>query len=204
MSIDIDEVVKNNGDITFSRRIDRKIEDCEIFNGKRMIETEDITDHIVNMSLNIHGGDFDTQHIPFRQIKHGTENWDGKDIDMSQYSEYFEYIEECFPIFITSADIHNQSFPYRKEIRKESERNEIQRKINRVLEVFGEGQYQMISTIKVRHIPTMLNYWHGELTVYPEDSPQTPLGSKKGAWKKHLFHSLSEDIIIQKYTKKSQ
>lgn len=199
-TIDIDEVVYHTGDITFSRRIDRKIEDCEIFNGKRMIETEDITEHIVNMSLNIHGGYFETQHIPFRQTKQGTDNWDGKDIDMTQYSECFEYKEECFPIFFKSADIHNQRFPYKKEIQKDSERNETQRKINRVLETFGDRQYIMIATIKVRHVPTMLNYWHGELTVYPEDSPQTPLDSKKGAWKKHLFHSLSEDIIQQKYT----
>ena len=201
MSMDIDELINDNGFVVLSRRIDKDIEECEMFNGKRMIEAEEFYDNIVNMSLNIHGGNFNIRHIPFRQIKPGTNNWNGKDIDMNQFSQCYEYKEVCFPIFLKSTDIHNITLPYHKTFSKEKDYRDTQNLINRYLEPFKpDTEYILNATVKLRHVPTMLNYWHAELTVLPEDTPEKPLDNKKSAWKKNLFHSISEDVIQRKYT----
>ena len=203
LSIDIDGLLNAQSDILFSRRIDKDVLDCEYFGGKIMVESEDITDDYKNLSLNLLGGLFENEkHLHFRQMKPGTDAWDGKDVDMEKYSTCFEIKRPCFPIYLKAIDLHNQKFPYRRHIGKLKDYNDIQNNIiDRTLDVFhGEDDYTFEGTVKIVHSPTMLNYWHFEVKGVPEDSKGQSLEKTKSKWQKNFFRAIGEDLILAKYT----
>lgn len=203
LSINIDDLLLAQSDIVLSRRIDKDVSECDYFGGKIMVESEDIVDDYMDLSLNLLGGLFENEkHLRYRQLKPGTNDWDGKDVDLEKYSTCFEIKQHCFPIYLKALDLHNQKFPYKRSIGRQKEFNDIQKNIvDRTLDVFhGEDDYTFEGTVKIVHSPTMLNYWHIEVKGIPEDSKGKPLEKSKSTWQKNFFRAIGEDLILVKYT----
>jgi hypothetical protein len=171
----MDELVLHLANLVVSRRIDSP--ENLIFNNLGKLRTDVLSEKqiltpskIPDMSLNIMGGAFLENHIPFRAVGPASENWDGK-----KYIFLLDYVKHIQPpaikggfcgLYINVSSIYNKNYPF------ECDNNTTARQIAQKLKISMplSGPLQVPCSFKIDHVPTNLNYWHVQLTLKVSES----------------------------------
>jgi hypothetical protein len=146
---------------------------------------------IINMSLNLLGGAFKTEHIQFKPTGEASKIWDGREsIVYSQYHNLVEHIPQVIPIFFEVNKLHNIEIPYNRTKEKE---------LSKIISAFElnpmetNGVYQLVGKGVISHEPTRLNYWHVEFQI--QDFQKKKIKDISSAWKKEVAESILKNII---------
>ena len=140
---------------------------------------------IPNMSMNLLGGQFKSEHIQFNPTKEATKIWDGQELIF--YSKYHSLVQEfttTTPIFFDVENIHNITLPYQRSKDKT---------FSQLIEalypqtVEKEGKYELTGRSLVSHEPTLLNYWHVEFQI--KDFEDKLIKDTKSKWRKDVVET---------------
>ena len=197
--INIDDLLDNVEGFIVSRRITGRLEEnVDVFAGKKRLRVEALG-NIPNLSLNLLGGKFvDKRHLKFRQLHDASREWDGLPVLLHNYADKYEVINNCFSVVYRGKDLHNISIPYKKEIKNKVEKDKLQ-KLGIDLAKFTDGELTSLQgKIQLEHKPTMLNYWHFVMDIFPQEE-NSPLKKTNAAWQKSLVQYVIEEILISKF-----
>lgn len=198
IKIDIDDLFGKVNDFIICRRIEGSLEDNTVtFNGKVRLKVEALG-KILNLSTNLLGAKFRAdKHIAFSPTNDARKDWDGNDIKYSAFKDSFRIIENCTYVCYHGSNLHNISVPYRKKLNKEDKRKLASLGIN--LDKFvKEDEAELTGTIKLEHKPTMLNYWHIVMDIYPHAS-SNPIYNDDAAWKEKMVNFVVQEILTVKF-----
>lgn len=190
-TINIDDIINDGIELCLTRR--SSVSPCEYtIGGKRFLKEDALTKDALNYSLNLMGGKFKKDHVPWRQKKEANNDWDGSDVDLSNYKDMVEYIHSCDIIYFKSSQIHNIPIPYLRSVDNDKELGKYEENITKlgktIKEVWNESskEIEIYGTILLKHEPTMLNYWHVIIAAYSAENPPKKVDDTKGKWKKSL------------------
>ena len=198
IKIDIDDLLGKVSDFLVCRRIKGSLEENTVtFNGKVRLKVEALG-KIPNLSTNLLGAKFQAdQHIAFSPTGDARCDWDGKNIDLAKFKDSFQVVENCTYVAYHGDALHNIPVPYRKNLNKDDKNKLASRGIN--LDNFiTKGEAELTGTIKLEHKPTMLNYWHIVMDIYPYDSPD-PIKKDDAAWQKNMVDFVVQKILAVKF-----
>jgi hypothetical protein len=119
------------------------------------------SERIPNLSLNLLGAFFKTLHLKFIVKKPGSNDWDGKGINLKDFEGCYYKTSKSDAIILNANKLHNMPIPF-KAINSKVNRERIGKlpfEPNQNNELQGSGVARFI------HSPTNLNYWHIELNV---------------------------------------
>ncbi len=184
--------------------------------GEKQLSGKVFANSMVNLSLNLAGGLFDTdRHAHLRFLPSGddaTRPWKGESIPPALYLTDGNYTiyDVCFGLCFQVRDIHNRTFPFHKHFETQEERDEYERRAivatsdeekaydAHLVGVF-KGKKQSVkvnSRIKIHHAPTMLNYWHMTLDTYrPTDVNYILPTDRLKSADRTMFKSLKQDLM---------
>lgn len=191
-TINIDDIIDSGIELCLTRRSSVYPSCGYTFGGKRFLKEDALAKDALNYSLNLMGGKFKNDHVPWRQRKEANNDWDGSDVDLGNYKDMVEYIEPCDIIYFKSSQIHNVSIPYLRSVDNVKELGKYEENVTKlgktIKEVWNESlkKVEIYGTILLRHEPTMLNYWHVIIAAYSADNPPKKVDDTKGTWKKSL------------------
>lgn len=194
IKIDIDNLLDKIGDFLICRRLNGSLDDNIIeFNGRKKLTIEALGD-IINLSTNMLGAKFRTdKHLMYSPKGDATNDWDGKPVDLSKYNESYTIVENYSFVTYKGKGLHNHDFPYWKALSKDDIKKAESLGIDLgKLNELSEAQFT--GKIRLEHKPTMLNYWHVVMDLYPQDS-EDPLVDKKARWKKNMARFVLEKIL---------
>ena len=198
IKIDIDDLLGKVSDFIICRRINGSLEENTVaFNGKVRLKVEALG-KIPNLSTNLLGAKFNAyKHIAFSPTGNARCDWDGKNIDFEKFKDSFQIIENCTCIAYHGDILHNIPVPYRKNLNKEDKNKLASLGIN--LDNFiTKGEAELTGTIKLEHKPTMLNYWHIVMDLYPYASSE-PIKKDEAAWQKKMVDFVIQKILAVKF-----
>lgn len=198
VSINVDILLAEVRDFVVSRRIKGSIEEntC-VFAGQRRLRVEALGS-IPNMSLNLLGGKFiEKRHNRFRQVGEAAEEWHGERILMKSFIGKFEVVDNCSAVAFRGKDLHRVAVPYKKAATRAEKDKLKSRGID--LDRFVDGSViNHEGLIKLEHKPTMLNYWHMVLDLFPQEA-ELPIKRDDAAWKKNMIGFVVQEILTVKY-----
>lgn len=190
--MDMDNLLEHES-IFVLRRSDRNYEDT--FNDLGILRDEALSPREVpNLSINLLGGFFKPEHTKYRIINRGMQKWGNyKSINISEYLEDFEIIENYTPIFIEANNINEVEVPYTQHVNKD-----ITKEVEKFFSIMPKpsisgGKYHLQGKTKLVHDPTNLNYWHAELRL--ENFKGDEIKYKKSAYISEFCEKVISDII---------
>ena len=192
VQIDIDDLLNKVDDFVVSRRILGKVEDnIDVFANRLRLRIEALG-NIPNMSLNLLGGRFkDKKHIRFRQLGEAAKEWDGNQVLMKDYAGKYEELKDCASIAFRGKDLHRIAIPYKKTITDKGEKEKL-RRLGIDLDRFTDkNEVNLQGIIRLEHKPTMLNYWHLVMDIYPHEEI-VPIKRTDATWKKNMVSFVTD------------
>ena len=197
--IDIDDLLDKVGEFVVSRRMKGTVEDnINVFAGQRRLRIEALG-RIPNLSLNLLGGAFvEKKHTKFRQIDEATREWNGEAVLMKDYIGKFEELDNCSSVAFRGRDLHRVEVPYKKTIAIKAEKDKLQRlgiNLDRFIE---NNEASLQGIIKLEHKPTMLNYWHMVLEIFPQAVGE-PIKRVDAAWQRNMVNFVTQEILTVKF-----
>lgn len=217
-NLDVGKLLAKYQNLLVVRMVTGTVQDyiVETEAGEQRLSEKVFANSMVNLSLNLAGGLFDTDsHTHLRFLPSGddaTRPWNGESIPSVLYLtvENYTIYETCFGLCFRVCDIHNRTFPFYKHFNSQEERDEYARNAAgatsdeeqaydaHFVGVF-KGKKQGVEVkprIKVHHSPTMLNYWHMTLDTYrPTDVNYILPTDKLKSTDKTMFKSLKQDLM---------
>lgn len=198
VSIDVDNLLDKVGGFFLSRRISGSIEEnvC-VFAGRRRLRVEALG-RIPDMSLNLLGGKFiEKRHNKYRQFNQAAKEWGGERVYLKDFIGQYEEIDNCSSVAYRGRDLHRVAVPYKKAVNKKEKEKLKCRGIN--LDRFADSDEVCLQgIIKLEHKPTMLNYWHMVMDLFPQDE-EIPIKRDDAAWKKNMVCFVIQEILTVKF-----
>ena len=194
IKIDIDDLLGKVGDFLICRRIEGLLEENMVgFNGKVRLKVEALG-KIPNLSTNLLGAKFQAnKHIAFSPSGDARCDWDGRKIDFAKFKDSFHIVENCTYVAYHGNNLHNIPVPYKKNLNKD-DKNKLARLGINLDNFIKDGEAEMMGTIKLEHKPTMLNYWHIVMDLYPYASCD-PIKKDGAAWQENMVKFVVQKIL---------
>lgn len=199
LKIDIDDLLDKVGNFVVSRRIEGSVDDnIDLFAGQRRLRIEALGS-IPNMSLNLLGGRFiEKKHTKFRQLNEAANDWDGKEVLIEDYDGKYEALNNCAAVSFRGKNLHRIAVPYKKKITDKGEMEKL-RRLGIDLDRFSDNNdVNLQGVIKLEHKPTMLNYWHLVMDIFPSAS-EVPIKRADATWKKNIVSFVTQEILTVKF-----
>lgn len=196
VKIVIDDLLDKVNLFVLSRRLPGRLEDnIVIFGGKKRVRIASLG-KIPNWSLNLLGGKFlEKAHTKFRQFDEAASDWDGKPVILENYIDKCEVIKDSSSIDYLGRDIHNISVPYVKEVKDKDEKKRLREAGVRIEDFTSVN---LSAEIRLEHKPSMMNYWHVVMDIYPQES-DTPIKDANSTWKQCLVDYIIQEILSVKF-----
>lgn len=215
--LSIDLLLKKFGKLLVVRLVEGELKDYIKVseNGESELDDSVFKNSMVNLSLNLAGGLFDTNsnaHLRFLpKDDEAKAPWNGKYVNPNIVlgKENYKITTPCFGLCFYVREIHNRTFPAYKHFDTEAERDEYAFKVAEsttdeekkydahLVGVFEKRDIpvEIRPRIKVHHAPTNANYWHVTLdTTRPTDKmPVEPTENLSKSDRK-LFKALKQDL----------
>ena len=176
----------------------------------RELRTDALEDNLLEMSVNLLGGLFKMRHLPFApSLEIAKIEWDGKQIPVlpvpvDNYSEK----SEAGIIGFRVSQVNAFTFPYTKAVekkdysrlQKEAEKIKKRERLDvdgELVEAFGQSDKGLTTVrawLHVNHHPTLLNYWHMQIDVYPAGSEKYLNYDNKSGEARRVRHRLREQL----------
>lgn len=184
---DISEILKN-GKFYLVRRslaesVDKSFNEIGDATAIALIGTDKTkVDETIKMSFNILGGFFVSENICFLQKKNAMNDWkENTTPNFKEFKDFIEVEKHAIPIYFDISKIEGEPFLYyRKEDKKKPKKIEEKKlpsgwqKEQTEENSFTEYKGQC----KLVHKPTISNFWHFELDLFPAET-EVPITRKK-------------------------
>lgn len=203
------ELVDTFGDYHLCYRIDGSVEENlepDTFNGQRRLK-DACFKHLPHMSMNLHGGLFQPEHVRFVQKKPACDKWNGKsDVSLDEYIQYVEENDNCTPIFYLASDLCQDirtlvSFQDRTAYKAAAD---FFAESSFTMPPYEKGKLlEIVVEVRVKHEPSNLNYWHTQMEVHPPHG-EAELKDDNATWRKRIFHQIRNSILCYRYTETPQ
>jgi len=172
VSINLD-LLLDNQDVYVLRRSDHSPEDT--FNDMGYLRADVIkTARMPLLSVNLLGALFKPEYSKYRISNGGDSKWNGECVFISEHlNDYSELPESC-NIYLHANLAHGQSYPFAFDTKDPNHRKELDKYLKGMgLPTIKEGGgNDLKGTIKLKHDPRKLNYWHVEYHVYNYDDQE--------------------------------
>lgn len=216
--LSIDLLLKKFGKLLVVRLVEGELKDYIKVseNGESELDDSVFKNSMVNLSLNLAGGLFDTSsnaHLRFLpKDAEAKVSWDGGYVNpkIVLVEDNYTITTPCFGLCFYVCNIHNKTFPAYRHFDTEAERDEYAHKVAEsttdeekkhdahLVGVF-ENKNKNVAIrprIKVQHAPTNANYWHVTLdTTRPPDKKPVEPTENLSKSDKRLFKALKQDLI---------
>lgn len=116
--------------------------------------------NIRQMSMNLMGGQFEAEHAFWSQKGEAHKTWNGEPVDHNALISLCELSEETHLFYFAVKKLQYKSFPHTRQFQKASQKA--------LYDAVKEGEkFQIVANgrLIVRHVPTLMNYWHVQLEV---------------------------------------
>lgn len=194
-----------------------KMRDPFVFSASGKVRTlrNDAIDDLLEISVNLLGGPFKMRHLPFApSLELVKDEWDGEAMPCLQLSENdYDVKPEWGIIGFRVAVVNTFAFPYCKDINKKdylgivkaSRQIKKRERLNvpeAIVGALGQADNNMTNVhawLHVNHHPTLLNYWHMQIDVYPagrEDYLHHGNKSNEARRIRHRFRDFLSRIAI--------
>lgn len=194
IKIDLDSLIKNQ-DVYILRRSNLEVDETfETIYDEIILNDDAIDDiRIVNLSVNLLGGNFQNKHNKYIAKREGALNWLGNKVLLSEHKNDYDIVENKGLIFINTRYLHNIEFPYNlppdQNLHKDIANFQKTFGSNRVVLNNPKETIRLIGKSYFKHSPINLNYWHLELKVenYTEKAMETPKNKSDKRFLEQLF-----------------
>ena len=204
------ELSKAFGDYLLCSRIDGSVgENLEpgTFNGRRKLKKTCFA-HLPHMSMNLYGGLFQPEHVRFVQKKPASDLWDGNsDISLDEYIGYVTENDRYKPVFYRASELCQKDVKTAVSFQERSAYDAASAWFSASgysLPTYEKGKFLDIDTeIRVKHVPTKLNYWHTQMEVYPPHG-EKELKDDNAKWRERIFNQIRDSILCYRYAETPQ
>lgn len=207
-------------DAVIGRRMDGSIEDyTEQRLGELYLKSDAlVSDSIPNLSTNLLGTVFRYEDFRFKQKEKGKDSWDGvsEPDDLISNQNYEKHTGPMSVIGWEIKELDGVTFPYKRNFPKEADYKAFKDKAESsaediYLEEFGNlpvddnnSHYkEVIGEIRLRHMPTNLNYWHFTIDLFPFEDKANAIKNTKSSWRKMMAYNV-RDILYKTFLKISE
>lgn len=199
------ELSKAFGDYLVCYRIDGSVEEnleTGMVGGQRKLKST-CFEHLPHMSINLYGGLFQPEHVRFVQKKPASDPWDGtSDVSLDEYIVYVTENDRYTPVFYRASELFQNDV---KTAVFFQDRNAYDAasawfsKNGYSLPPYEKDKSFIIDIeIRVKHVPTNLNYWHTQMEVYPPHG-EKELKDDNAKWRKRIFNQIRDSILCLHY-----
>lgn len=166
---------------------------------------------IPNLSCSLMGSIFNLEDFHFLPINIGSQSWkEGLDISTDFITEdNYRYFPDITVVSWPIIDVHLFPVRYSRRFGKQKDYDDFKdkakdvaakRNIEILLKSWSElcpdtenNNQRIVDAIgeaKVIHNPTMFNYWHFTIDLFPAENSSTPINSISSAWKENMAVNL--------------
>lgn len=199
----IDELISQFGNFCLCYRLKGKLDDHleeGTFMNRKILKTSAF-EHPIGLSNNLLGGGFLPDYVVFQQKKPANDKWDGKtEVSYESIRDSIDTID-AVPIFFSGEAIHRKSFQTYNVTFPDSNAYKSFKNIirDKKLPDYSDGlTINIESEMRVRHVPTLSNYWHVQLEIHPEGIDQF-LKKDDGVWRSRIYKHLKENILTRQF-----
>lgn len=175
---------------------------------KKLKDTVFGDENLLEMSVNLLGGNFKLCHMPFNPSRQYVESdWCGKEeFDFSMSEDFYRFEETYGVVYFGVSQVNIFTFPYPKAVDKKDypslkdvgEKTKKKEGIDKELVgAFGDldkGMTEMQAWLRVNHHPNILNYWHMQIDVYGVGHEGYFRHEEKSAEARHVRQRMREYI----------
>lgn len=142
-------------------------------------------DHLPGMSVNLMGGLFEPEHVCFEP--NDIVEWDENATLLDASDVKFAYRSNNKGVYIDTS-VNGKIFPAPREFAQKEDMIKVKNSLANVLTGFVKKQmYDVLYQIKVRHAPSVQNYWHWQVELNPLGYDTAVVMKDKAQWQKELF-----------------
>ena len=211
------DVLLEKSDFSLARRIDKPLAesgiDCSC--GVPVIPLsapllDEFYYRIPSMSMTFVDDEETCEAASYKLCELARDNWNGENIDFSNYENAIEKKGNCFQIIYSAKNLHKREIPYVRKFQKQSEMIEC-----KIQDLFKKDKkYDVKGSIFLEHSPTNLNYRHFELKLqdaqgkiiksggissYPESGKNETSKSGRDCFTRYVLKNfLAKDFTIDK------
>jgi len=172
--INVDGLKAANPVSMLVRRLDCVGNPFHCIGGRKLLNEGVIDNDVLDWSTNLLGGEYKIEDIRWRQKGERNTEWNEGDVDINEYGNCYEYLDDANPIYIPVGKLHQISIPYKRKFGSKADAYKYaittQDLDEEVAEQFLLAEdIECHATIKVEHKPTVLNYWHMTIGIIPRD-----------------------------------
>lgn len=217
--LNIDKLLNKYNELMVVRLVHGNTDKYKIITdkGEERISDSVFENSMVNLSMNLAGGKFNTNkeaHLPYlTKSEYGISEWNGKHVDKKEflYKENYMFNSPCFGLCFLVKDIHETTFPFHKSFNSQAERDNFKQDVQKATKDWhGSYDAKLVSAfenkhvpvtvrgrLKIHHMPTNGNYWHVTLDTYrPQNKKFVNPSEKQNNPDKKMFKALKQ-ILIQ-------
>lgn len=196
LDMDLPVVLGAEKNVYIQRRCDKSFEECCKDGNPGDVRGDALGEFLHCMSVNVLGGKFEPEHVKWKTVGAGAKYWKTReDIKLADYAE------SCVPhphehaVYFNASELEGMHFDVPCEIKDKGLRKKFGKAIKAAFE--GKGE-RIVATIRIKHAPTLLNYWHVEVWQNIEnDDLVTTVKNNSSAWKQKVldeFRTVMKDL----------
>ena len=175
-------------EVIIQRRCDKSFEECCKDGNPEDVRLEAFGEYLYCMSVNLLGGLFELGHVRWKTTGAGAKYWKTReDIKLDDYKE------SCVPhpyghaLYFNASQLEGINFDVPYVVKDKGLRKKFGKAIKAAFE--GKGE-RFEATIRIKHAPTKLNYWHVEVWQNVENGEEvTSVKKTSPEWKEKTIES---------------
>lgn len=154
---------------------------------------------ILDMSTYLLGAQYQNIHLPF--VDTSKRDWKGETNEeirgvLADANSWSHIDGASFPLMIRLSQLHQKTFEYPRTFESPKLKKEFEEKY-KIKSFYAVDDKEAIYTFSIRfvHTPTLLNYWHFEMKLYPSMDVAFPRKEEKKKWMRKMV----EDFLQKQF-----
>ncbi|MDE7402178.1 MAG: hypothetical protein K2M87_02060 [Muribaculaceae bacterium] len=206
LRLNLTRAISREGFVLVSRSV--SAHDVHTLHGGTVeLDPDAFDEGLAHLSLNLMGGELKEHHLRFRAKKPATDDWKGESVDINEYSSSYIDNGPDVPVYYSSADLHNQVYPFQlnfgdKEKGAFNAYKDFANDAELAKKCFGKNGINLGDKkycVVLVHKPNKLNYWHFQLEVDLVPSPGKGYLQNPKSWREKVFNHLLNEILVSKF-----
>ena len=198
--MDVDSLVYHESDACVVRRVADKpqldnVFGVTVFVNYGILQAKDVLD----MSTFLLGAQYQNIHLPF--VDASKRDWKGEKMEeirgVLADANNWSYIDKpSFPLIIRLSQLHLKTFDYPRTFESPKQKTDYEEKY-KINSFYAIDDKKAIYSFSIRfvHTPTLLNYWHFEMKLYPSMDVVFPRKEEKKKWMRMMV----EDFLQKQF-----
>ena len=157
----------------------------------------------VQTSMNLLGADFKLAHARLHQDMEISKPWpENKLTDKKYLDGHVEDEEKSFPAIFSSRDLFQKGILVRTDLDTKEKYDQLEKALGNLedpnLKRLAPKKIQVTARTEITHAPTMSNYWHVMMALYPSLT-EDPFKNASSKWKGNLWNLYRKQCFSRVY-----